>query len=111
MHHYYSSAPDFKALIIQLINSIGQYRYIHQGHCGGSGHTPPNTLQAFIEDCLIECKSRKDVKFFSYVSAYAFMLPGGTCACYKTECLSDGKYKDHKAYEIVDDGMSGTNYL
>ena len=60
--------------------------------------------QATIDDCLKECISRNDVKFFAYV-------PGRQCACYKTECLSDGKYLDHKAYEIVEDEMLGTNFL
>ena len=100
-------APDYKAHIIIFIYSLDQYRFLHKGHCGGSGYIPPNANPATIDDiddCLKECKCRKDVKFFAYA-------PSGKCACYKTECLDDGNYLDHKAYEIVEDGDSGTDLL
>ena len=87
-----------------LVYCLGKYRYLHEGHCAGSGYTPPNTNQATIDDCLKECKTRNDVKYFAYV-------PGRQCACYKTECLSDGGHMDHKAYEIVEDGNSGRNCI
>lgn len=98
----YSSAPDYTAHIILFIYSLAQYQLLHDGHCGGSGWTPPHTNQSTVDDCLKECKSRDDVKFFAYVK------DSGRCACYKTECLSDGKFMDHKAYEIVE---NGNNYL
>ena len=94
----YSSAPDYKSCIILFCLVSGKYRYLHEGHCGGSGWIPGNTIEATIDDCRKKCNSRgDDVKFFAYV-------PGSTCACYKTECLNDDLYLDHDAYEILEDG-------
>ena len=69
----------------------------------------PIKIKATIDDCLKECKSRKDGKFFAYVPSSD--ATKRVCACYKTECLNDGKYLDHMAYEINEDENSGTNYL
>ena len=90
--------------------SLGQYQYLHQGHCGGvSGHIQTNTIQETIDDCLKECKCKKDAKFFAYVPSSD--ATKRVCACYKMECLDDGKYMDHTAYEINEDGNTCKNYL
>ena len=75
----------------------GRFKLLHQGHCGGSGYTTPNTDKPTIDDCRIECASRDGVKYFAYKSK-------STCACYKTECYYDGQYMDHIAYEIIESG-------
>jgi len=79
-----------------------EYKFLHQGHCTGSPnpYVSPHTNQKTIKDCANECASRIGVKYFAY-------KPEGNCACYARECKYDGKYLDHKAYEIQ--GLSGTN--
>ena len=77
--------------------SLGRFKFLHQGHCGGTGYVLPNTVEETIDDCRKECESRDEVKYFAYVSK-------STCACYKTECYFDGQHMDHIAYEILDSG-------
>jgi len=81
-----------------------EYKFLHQGHCTGSPnpYVSPHTNQKTIKDCANECASRIGVKYFAY-------KPEGNCACYARECKYDGKYLDHKAYEIQ--GLSGTDAI
>ena len=79
--------------------SLGLFKFLHQGHCAGSGYLGSNTNQGTINDCRQECKGRAEGKYFAYVS-------GSTCACYKTECKFDGKNMDHMAFEILEPGYN-----
>ena len=76
---------------------VGKFKFLHQGHCGGSGYVSPNTNQESIDDCRIECESRTEVKYFAYKS-------GSICRCYTTECISDGQNLEYMAFEILESG-------
>ena len=76
---------------------VGMFKFLHQGHCGGSGYVSPNTNQESIDDCRKECESRNEVKYFAYKS-------GSMCRCYTTECTADEQNLDYMAFEILDSG-------
>lgn len=78
---------------------VGKFKFLHKGHCGGSGYVSPNTNQESIDDCRKECESRADVKYFAYKS-------GNVCKCYTTECTPDGQNLDYMAFEILESGKT-----
>ena len=78
---------------------LGEQKFLHQGHCSGTGYVSPSTHQETIDACRIECERRPDVKYFAYKS-----LSPTDCACYTTECIKDDDYPDHIAYEIIEPG-------
>ena len=78
---------------------LGKLKFLHQGHCAGTGHVASISNQETIDACRIECESRPNVKYIAYKS----MSPTN-CACYTTECNKDDNYPDHIAYEIIEPG-------
>ena len=78
---------------------LGRVKFLHKGHCAGTGWLSPSTKQETMDACRIECESRPDVRYFAYKSSSPT-----DCACYTTECNNDGQYPDHTAYEILEPG-------
>ena len=79
---------------------LGKIKFLHKGLCGpDSGWLSPNSIQESIDDCRKECSSRAEVNYFAYANK-----KGNNCACYKTDCNSDGEHLDFMFYEILESG-------
>ena len=73
------------------------YELLHEGICAG-GWITPNTNQASIKNCKIECLGRPNAEYFAYRT-------GNTCACYvEKDSCEQRESNGFNSYRIVKNG-------
>ena len=75
---------------------LGQYQYVHDGHCAGGWISNSNSKQNSLADCFSECKGNSQCGYF------AFDEGATNCALYTVEggCPDDDNYPTYNAYKI-----------